>query len=354
MWRRCFWFVGGVLTMLLLAEVVFRLLPVSTSTQTDYHLGNKLLTYPPHHHWRISTGWDLRDAQTLSSNQQGFVSEHDFTHNPHAIALIGDSYSESSMLNATDRPAVQLERMLGGRPVYAMGAPGTALLDYAERVRWARQNFGVQDVVILMEPGDIQQTLCGSGNVHSECLDARTLTPRSEPRPAPSTVKRWVRRSAFAQYINSQLKFSPQRMWAAAVSQSRPAQGHEVGQGTAQSVAKTPEPDFSVVNAASKEFFSRIKNTGPGQLVIIIDTASNQRSAKARPSDAERMRFIALAQEAGATVVDAGPIYDRHFRASTLSLDVGPYDKHLNRKGIALLMAAAAQALSGPTVAPTQ
>ncbi len=334
--------------MLLVAELVFRLLPVSTSTQTDYHLGNKLLTYPPHHQWRISTGWDLRDAQTLSSNKQGFVSEHDFTHNPHAIALIGDSYSESSMLNAKDRPAVQLERLLSGKPVYAMGSPGTALLDYAERVHWARQSFGIHDVVILMEPGDIQQTLCGSGNVHSECLDAKTLSPRGEPRPSPSALKRWARRSAFAQYLNSQLKFSPQRLWAAAVSQSRPAQGHDVGKAVAKPVAKKLEADFTVVNAASKEFFKRIENAGSGRLVIILDTASNQRANKSRVDDPERSRFMVLAQEAGATVVDAGPIYDQHFQTSTLSLDVGPYDKHLNRQGIELLMTAAAQALSRP------
>ena len=348
MWRRCVWFVGGVITMLLVAEVIFRLLPVSTSTQTDYHLGNKLLTYPPHHHWRISTGWDLRDAQTLSSNEQGFVSEHDFTRNPNAIALIGDSYSESSMLKANDRPAVQLERLLGGKPVYAMGSPGTALLDYAERVRWARQNFGIQDVVILMEPGDIQQTLCGSGNIHSECLDPKTLAPRSEPRPAPSTAKRWVRRSALAQYINSQLKFSPQRMWATAVSQSRPAQGHDVGKAAVKPVATKIETDFSVLNAVSKEFFKRINNAEAGRLIIVIDTASNQRANKSRPDDPERLQFMALAREAGATVVDASPIYDQHFQSSNLSLDVGPYDKHLNRKGIALLMTAAAQALARP------
>jgi hypothetical protein len=346
--RRIFWFAAGVLSMLLVAEALFRLLPVSTSTKTDYYLGNKLLTYPPHHHWRISYGWDLRDAQTLRSNRQGFLSEHDFVHNPKAIALIGDSYSESYMLDASDRPAMQLERMLGGRPVYAMGSPGTALLDYAERVRWARQNFGVEDMVILMEPGDIQQTLCGSGNVHSECLDAQTLTPRSILRPAPFALKRLVRRSALAQYINSQLKFNPTQLWAAAVRQSRPAQGHDVGKVVPPHIARRFESDFSVVNTVSQEFFKRIEHKGPGRLVIIVDTASNERSNASRAIDPERARFMSLAQETGAIVVDAGPIYDKHFQTSKLSLDVSPADRHLNRKGIELLMKAASQALAHP------
>lgn len=344
--RRAWWFVMGVLTPLLVAEGVFRILPVSTATQSDYHWSDKLVTYPPHHRWRSSTGWDLRNPQRLRSNEQGFLSDHDFAPDPRAVALIGDSYVESGMLNAADRPAAQLERLLGGRRVYAMGGPGTGLLDYAERVRWARQSFGIEDVVILMEPGDIQQSLCGSGNVHSECLDGSTLAPRSERRPSPSAAKRLARRSVLAQYINSHLKVTPTRLWAAAVRQSRFAQGHGVGQPVIQPSAPPLEPDFSVVDAVAAEFFKRIKAAGPGRLLIIVDTDISQRPNRNRPQDPERQRFMNVAREAGASVIDAGPLYDQHFETSKLSLEVGPYDGHLNRKGMELLMRAAAQALA--------
>lgn len=342
-WMVCF--MMGVITPLLTAEVMFRLLPVCTATQSDYHWSDKLVTYPPYHRWRSSTGWDLRNPQRQRSNQQGFLSDHDFQPDHRAIALIGDSYVESSMLSAADRPAAQLERLLDGRPVYAMGSPGTALLDYAERVRWARQSFGIEDVVILMEPGDIRQSLCGSGNVHSECLDASTLAPRRERRPSPSAMKRLVRRSALSQYIVSHLKVSASQLWAAAVRQSRFAQGHEVGQSVIEAAGPPSEPDLSVVDAVAGEFFRRVQAAGPGRLIIIVDTAISQRPDRNRLPDPERQRFITLAREAGASVIDAGPLYDRHFQTSTLSLDVGPYDGHLNRKGMELLMRAAAQAL---------
>ncbi|SFC66212.1 hypothetical protein SAMN05216344_12836 [Polaromonas sp. OV174] len=59
------------------------------------------------------------------------------------------------MLAAPDRPGAQLERALGTRPVSAMGNPGTALVDYAERIRFAHTHFGVRDFVVLMERGDV-------------------------------------------------------------------------------------------------------------------------------------------------------------------------------------------------------
>lgn len=344
--RQVCWFVMGLITPLLVAEVVFRLLPVSTATESDYYWSDKVVTYPSRHQWLFSSGWDLRNPQRQRSNQQGFLSDRDFTPDPRAIALIGDSYIDAGMLDAADRPAAQLERLLGGRPVYAMGSGGTALLDYAERLRWARQSFGIVDVVILMEPPDIRQSLCGSGNVHSECLDPSTLAPRSERRPSPSAVRRLARRSALAQYIMRHLKATPSRLWAAAVRQSRFAQGHGVGKAVIEAAAAPAEPDLSVVDAVAGEFFKRVQAAGPGRLIIIIDTANSQRSARQRPHDVERQRFITLAREAGAHVIDAGPIYDQHFQTSTLSLQVGPHDAHLNGKGLELLMRAAAQALS--------
>jgi len=78
---------------------------------------------------------------------------------------------------------------------------------YAERIRHAHDNFGVRDFVILMERGDVKQSLCGSGNVNGPCLDAQTLAPRVETIAPPGTVKKIFRHSALAQYVFGQLRF---------------------------------------------------------------------------------------------------------------------------------------------------
>jgi len=44
-------------------------------------------------------------------------------------------------------------------------------------------------------------------------------------------------------------------------------------------------------------------------------------------------------------VIDADPIFAAHHERSRLSIEVGPYDRHLNAVGLALLVAPTAQAL---------
>lgn len=189
---------AGLVAALLALEVILRLLPVSTATMTGYHVDADILTYPAHHRWTVSTGWDLRNPQQLRGNNLGFASDVDFVPDAGALALIGDSYVEASMLDARHRPAAQLQARLGPRrAVYGMGTPGTALLDYAQRVRFARERLSVRDFVVWLEGGDARQALCGSGNVVSRCLDPRTLQPAIQRRPPPPSRarrRRWQRR----------------------------------------------------------------------------------------------------------------------------------------------------------------
>ena len=119
--RSLFLWLSGVASLLVLLEAICRVLPVSTSTDTGYYTDPLILTYPARHQWVMSTGWDLRNAQHMQANNLGYAAEHDFVRDERAIALIGDSYVEASMLDIADRPAAQLERQLGTRPVYAMG-----------------------------------------------------------------------------------------------------------------------------------------------------------------------------------------------------------------------------------------
>lgn len=329
----------------LLAEALCRVLPVSTSTRTGYYIDPNILTYPPHFEWRVSTGWDLRNPQSLRSNNLGFAAARDFVPDANAVALIGDSFVESSMLPAAARPGAQLEAALGGsRPVYAMGSPGTSLLDYAERVRLARERLKVRDIVILLEYGDVLQSLCGSGNVHAACLDPASLAPRTERLPEAGAVKRMLRHSAFAQYLVGQLRLDPagslQAARASLVRVGKPA-ASPAGAGRAG-------VDKNVAAAAVvKAFFERVgKTAGTGRLVLLMDgrhTGLDQPLEEA--AAAARRWFAETAQQHGAIVVDAEQAYAEHYRRSQRSLNVGPYDKHLNTLGVGAAMRAAAAAL---------
>ena len=339
----------GLLAFVVLCELLFRVLPTSSATEAGYHIDAKILTYAPNHVVRYAAGWDLRNAQRLLTNNYGFVSAHDFAFDKTAVALIGDSYVESASLDEAQRPGAQLERILGGqRAVYSLGVAGTSLLDYAERIRFAHHNFGIRDFVVLMERGDVRQSICGSGNVGSQCLDPHSLQPRTELHPSPSAAKRLLRKSAFAQYLVSQLEITPDKLLhklfvtSQSAREQRPASEHEV-------------------DAVAELFFERVRPLAGARLVIVVDAnrpmltrgrddtkpdTNPDTNARANPDpDPERSRFIELARAAGATVVDMEPIFKAHFKQSSLSLDVGRQDGHFNALGVALVAAGAASAL---------
>jgi hypothetical protein len=331
----------GVCGFLLLAELLCQLLPVSSSTAADYYIDPRIRTYAAHLSWRYATGWDLRNPQRLTTNGHGFVSEHEFTRNQAAIALIGDSYVEAASLDAADRPAAQLERALDARrPVYAMGSAGTSLLDYAERIRYAHEQFGIHDFVVLMERGDVLQSICGSGNIASQCLDAKTLAPRTETAPPSSGLKRVLRHSALAQYFVSQLKVAPASMLRQMFS--RPEAPAAPAPARAPQTPPAPTPEIEAIAGA---FFARVQPHVAGRLVLVLDADRRALMQHRSPDDPQRQRFMELARAAGATVVDTEPLFRQHFAISTLSLDMGPYDGHFNRLGVQLVAGAAAEAL---------
>lgn len=334
---------GGLLFALLVLELLLRLMPVSTATLSGYYFDPDILSYPAGHRWTVSTGWDLRNAQSLRSNNFGFVADKDFVPDPGAVALVGDSFVESSMLDAPLRPAGQLQALLGPkRPVYAFGSPGTALLDYAQRVRFASQKLGVRDFVIWLERGDAVQALCGSGNVHSRCLDPVSLEPRTERFPEPSWLKRLARHSALAQYIAGQLKFRAGPFLRAMftrntpdASDSKPASASMRERDAAN---ETAQRGRRVVDAVLERFFEAAGPYLVGRTIFIVDDYRGAAPRDPKEEFFQRQYLIDSLRARQVEVIDLAPVYRQHKAASPLSLEVGPYDGHLNSLGVHLVM----------------
>ena len=342
--RSWLWAGIGLLAFLLTAECVCRILPVSTATASGYHISPLILTYPARTQISAADGWDLKNAQQLHTNNLGYVSDRDFIPDSRAVALIGDSYVEASMLDANQRLGAQLQHRLGpDRPVYALGSPGTSLLDYAEAVRYASQQLAVRDFVIFITEGDVQQCLCGSGNTHGPCLDRATLVPTTELRDPPGSLKRLARHSAFAQYIISQLRASPDKLLPTLLAlPATVVPGRHEPKAAPQAQAASPlAPE--VVDAIIQTFLGRLRPLVSGRLVLVIN--SPQPGTQPGPGDEQIWRLGTAAAAQGATVVDMRAAYQAHAEASPLSLYVGPYDHHLNGLGLSLVADAAAAAV---------
>jgi hypothetical protein len=316
---------GGIVAALLALEVLFRLLPVSTSTATGYYFDALILSYPAGQRFTLSTGWNLQRPHTHRANNFGFLADHDFVRNPHAVALIGDSFVEASMLPPADRLAAQLERRLGARQVYALGSPGTALLDYGERMRFAAERFGIHDFVLLLEHGDIAQALCGSGNVNARCLDRNSLEPRIEKLPPAGAFKRVLRNSALSQYLFSQLKLDPAawlRSW------------HRTPTGGLPATRDLSEISARAIDRVLSEFFANTQAYRTGTLILILIASA---PADAAAGDAVRDRLIDAARRNGAQVIEVGPALTAYEAQTGLSMHVAPRDAHLNRLALGLI-----------------
>lgn len=317
----------GAAAAVLALEVLFRVLPVSTSTETGYYFDPLILTYPAGRRFTMATGWELQNARSHRANNFGFLAGHDFVRDPTAVALIGDSFVEENMLAPDARLAEQLEGRLDGRKVYSLGSPGTALLDYAERMRFASEHFGIQNFVLVMEPGDVAQSICGSGNIHARCLDAQTLQPRIEKQPVPGPLKALVRKSALAQYLFSQLKLDPagwvRKVRGALAARDVPAPPRQDRRNVADQTAAR------VID----EFLTLVRPVPISSLTFVL-LGDAQPSAQADPAR-ERLRDAARANSA--RVVDAGSLLHEYQQRTGLSPYVSPRDHHLNRVALGLI-----------------
>lgn len=331
-----------------IAEGIFRVLPVSTTTMIGYHVDPDVMTYPPRHAFTISTGWDLRNPQRIHANNWGFANHIDFVADEDAVALIGNSYVEASMLDPLDRPARRLQTELADRrPVYGLGSPGTALIEFPQRVRLAREKFGVRDFVIWADAGTALQSICSQGNVHSRCLDPTTLALRTEHQMPASALKKAARHSALLQYVFAQLKVNVGQL-------TRAALGHQATQKSTLAAASATGPSdrakaraFEIIDSAVAQFFRDIEPwRGDARVLFIID---GRRTAVAPANDLrdlERQHFIQELANRGVEVIDMEPVYRQHLHSSRLSLEVGPYDAHLNALGVQIVMQQVASRLS--------
>lgn len=320
----------GAISVLVALELLFRVLPVSTSSATGYYIDPLIMTYPAQWKFTTATGWNLHNAQRHVANDYGFVAGRDFAPDPSAVALIGDSFVEASMLPLRERLAAQLEARLDARPVYAMGGPGSALLDYAERIRFASSKFGVRNFVLLLEHGDVAQSLCGSGNVHGPCLDRTTLAPRVETQPAPGRLKRILRKLALPQYLFSQLKLDP-NSWLAAL---RGGFGHRPAAPPVAEANRDAAQSATATRAVLDTFFERIGPYRKEHLIIVLLGTS---SAADAPADIVRDELRSAASRNGATLLEPTPEIEGQGTRTGISMRVSPTDAHLNRIALRLI-----------------
>ena len=329
-------FLTGIIALLLFLEVIFRLLPVSTATRSGYYIHPLILTYPAHHCFTAATGWDLKNVQRNCANNFGFLTDRDFVENPQAIALIGDSFVEANMLRSEERLSVQLEAMLDNKPVSSLGGPGSSLLDYAERAKFAADKFGIRTFIFVLERGDVKQALCGSGNIHGPCIDPISHVKKIEIQAPPGMLKQIFRESALAQYIFSQLKFS------------FPSLGPYFKFRTQKPYLDLPAQQSRAIaiDQIVMSFFGELSKIEGGQFFILVDPDRANLFSQ-RPDEFDGLKVLEnKALVHNVSVINVTPNFQNYISRSGRFLEVGPYDRHWNRDATRVIAAEIAENLA--------
>ena len=329
MMKRFILFGLGIATVLLFLEITFRVLPVSTATRSGYYVHPQIITYPPNACFIAATGWDLKNVQRNCANNDGFVARRDFVRDERAIALIGDSFVEANMLPPEKRLADQLEANLAGKPVYALGGPGSNLLDYAERALFAAERYGIRTFVFVLERGDIKQALCGSGNIHGPCLDAKTLDIRIERQAEAGALKRIARESAFAQYLFSQIRVDAGKLKAQLLPVTKPS---------TPKLGTQASPGANAVEQIVSTFQKKLAVIGPARFLFLIDADRAHLESGSYATDAvELQTLVSAIKTMNGIVIDPTEVFRTYVANTGRNLDVGPYDRHWNVEATRLL-----------------
>lgn len=322
--RRAFSIIAGALAVLVALELLLQVLPTPSATLTGQYVDRHMTTYPPGHEFRSATGWSFLNAHRQRANEHGFIPDKAFTPSPDAIALIGDSLVEQSMLPVPQRLASVLERALGGRPVFSMGLGGTGLFDYLERVRYARERLGVNTFWIVIERADIRQSLCAGGVYVDACLDTNGEIRRVE-RPPRNLVRDLLARSALLQYFVGVLRVSPDRLLAM-FRRSVPEEGGRPQVKTAAAAQPVSAGEKAVV----ERFLAELSRVDGVRFGLVIDPEIHSLAQADSAGDQALATMAERARSLGIPVVNPRAALAEYSTRTGLDMRVGPYDAHWN------------------------
>ena len=153
----------GLAVTLVLLELVLRLMPVSSSTDTMMvDDNNPIVRFTPNRAFTFSKGWQFAITNTGRINNYGFINEQDYVkHAEHGpLTIIGDSYVEAMMVPYEQTVQGRLARVLGKKgKVYSLGISGSQLAQYLAFAQYAWTEFHPQALVFIIVGNDFDESL---------------------------------------------------------------------------------------------------------------------------------------------------------------------------------------------------
>lgn len=313
----------GILLTTVLVELLLQFLPVKTVNEYIKNNINEPILRSKSSHIIDSIGWKFSYPRHRRINNYGFVDNHDYTPNSQPIAVIGDSYIQSSMLAYSNTIQGQLAAKFGDRvPVYSFGIPMYALAGYLGSAEYATREFQPRAFVFLLNEGDVISSLAPQDG--SYFLDRPDGELQFQEPGSPKRITQLLRKSALYRYLYMHLKLD---QVINQVLKNRPD-------------TPDPNPEQEVRNhdqVATRllELFPQKTGVTAENTIFIIDSDRSNLSKPdvgTSPGREELLAFKNIATSKGYRVIDTQDFFVSHYQKTGQPLDLMPIDFHWNSK----------------------
>jgi lysophospholipase L1-like esterase len=326
-------FGAGVVATLLLLEAAIRALPVISGTYAaDPREHWPVHTMIPNSEYTYSTGWNLQNVHRGRINNYGYASPHDYQRGRGDIAVFGDSYIEALMNDYRDKlPGALNDYLRTPREVLDFGMSGAEMPDYLGTAALVSAEFSPDWAVFVITAGDFTNGFNAAPGYFE--WDARQSPPiRLVPELDRSEFNKFSRTVGLVRYLRGNLLLRPKEM-----IKLRRGADHAAGSAACRDEVLSNN-DEQLLQAFAREL-PRALRLPPARVIMVFD-ADRKRiyagaGANAKPLCRARAtlaneRLAELARQSGIHVVDAEPLFRRHFEAGLGPLDRSPLDAHWN------------------------
>ncbi len=310
--------VAGIAITISALEVLFRILPV----KTVHKFANNDVSEPVLRSNSTSLvepiDWKFSQKYERKINNYGFVDDFDYIPKSQPIAVIGDSYIQSSMLPYSKTIQGRLAAKSGNKvPVYSFGIPMYSLAGYLGAAEYASKEFQPRAFIFLLNESDIHRSLeayPGSYFLTDADLELKFKDDKG------SRLNRILSESALFRYLFVQIKFDPQKIIKAQF----------------QSPKSTPiltQDRCQQISNRLLDLFAAKTTVTPQNTIFIIDSDRQSIYDRKPPTNRhELLTFKNIATARGYRVIDTQPTFQAEYQRTGKKLDFLPTDFHWNAR----------------------
>lgn len=267
--------------------------------------------------------WKFSQAYRRRVNNYGFVDDGDYQSNSAPVAVIGDSYIQSSMLPYQDTLQGKLSSKIVNRlPVYSFGTPAYALSGYLGTAEYVDREFKPKAYIFLLTKSDLTESLQPhKGTYFLDSPNGKLNFKKAEI----SQVKAITGKSALFRYFNQQINFDPQNI-VSFLNRKPPTK------------PKLSTTTYEQVSRRMLDLFATKTKVTPKNTIFIIDSDREAMYNKSTPDRDELSTFKRIGIERGYTVVDTQDLFADYYRRTNKKVDFMPTDFHWNAPGNQLVV----------------